>query len=632
MAGLMDPWEKGSLSMRNRLWMAPVKTGYGTPDGHVTERHLHFYRRVALGGVGLVVVEPVPVRWDGREHPKQLSVTSPDSAIDLARLTTVIHEGGALAGLNLNHAGRAANPKASGTGPVAPSDCRCPAKKTEARRLEPGEIEDIVYAFGRAAAVAEAARFDLVEIQAGHGYLIDQFLDPEVNRRADRYGTDPTLFAEQVLKAAADATGLPLSLRVTLKEPGDKAECGRLRALLKLAEQVGISFVHVGMGDACTNPPWYYHHGSLPESFQEDVLRAVHGMTSLPVIAAGRMGDFKRAGRILDENMADAVALGRPLVADPDLPRKWKLGAFDEVIGCGYCLQGCLANVVKGDGLGCIVNPTVGRAPLSPPGKRRRVLVAGAGPAGLSAAIALWEQGHGVIVAEAGPEAGGTFRAAPMSPGKETMDRPLRGLIRAAQRAEIPVIFGQAVDEAFVKKVKPEVLVWAAGGEAVRPAIAGMDALPVLTSQEFYLEGRPLPGERVLIVGGGMVGLEAAEKLALEGREVVVVEMLSELSADMDPLNRTLLLKRLRALPAVHLMTDTTVVRIDDRSVTLRTPEGEKALSPVESVLLAAGMRPKPVPDAVRALVPQCLVVGDAAAPRNVTTAVRDGYEAGASL
>ncbi len=258
--------------------------------------------------------------------------------------------------------------------------------------------------------------------------------------------------------------------------------------------------------------------------------------------------------------------------------------------------------------------------------------MAGAGPAGLSAAIALWEQGHGVIVAEAGTAPGGTFRAAPLSPGKETMERPLRGLIRAAERAEIPILFGQTVDEAFVRKVNPEVLVWAAGGEAVRPAIEGSGGLPVLTSQEFYLGGRELPGERVLVVGGGMVGLEAAEKLALEGREVLVVEMLSELSSDMDLLNRMLLLKRLGALPAVTLMTDTTVVRIDDRAVTLQTSDGRKTVPPVDGVLLAAGMRSKPVPPEVRALVPKCLVVGDAAAPRNVTAAVRDGYEAGASV
>jgi NADPH-dependent 2,4-dienoyl-CoA reductase/sulfur reductase-like enzyme len=219
-----------------------------------------------------------------------------------------------------------------------------------------------------------------------------------------------------------------------------------------------------------------------------------------------------------------------------------------------------------------------------------------------------------------------------MSPGKETMDRPLRGLIRAVERAEIPVVFGQAVDEAFVRKVHPEVLVWAAGGEAVRLAIEGSEDIPVLTSQEYYLDGRELPGGRVLIVGGGMVGLEAAEKLAKEGREVVVVEMLSELSGDMDPLNRTLLLKRLKALPVVSLLTGTTVVRIGRESVELLTPDGPRTIPAVGAVLLAAGMRPKAVPPEVRALVPQCLVVGDARSPRNVTAAVRDGYEAGASV
>ena len=125
MTNLLSPWILNSVTLNNRLWMAPVKTSFGTPEGRVTEHHLHFYRRIARGGVGLVIIEPVPVQLDGREHPKQLAITHPASASDLASIVNVIHEGNAKAGLNLNHAGRAANPKATGTQPVAPSACTC---------------------------------------------------------------------------------------------------------------------------------------------------------------------------------------------------------------------------------------------------------------------------------------------------------------------------------------------------------------------------------------------------------------------------------------------------------------------------------------------------------------------------
>ena len=632
MTDLLEPWTLDSLPLRNRIWMAPLKTAFGTPEGRVTERHLHFYGRIARGGAGLVIIEPVPVRWEGREHPKQLAVTSADSTLQLSKITSVIHEGGAMAGLNLNHAGRAANPKASGAEPVAPSACACPAKGTQARELLPEEIEGIIAAFGRAASVAEAAGFDWIEIQAGHGYLVHQFLEPSVNRRADAYGQDPLLFARRVLEAVSGASALPKSLRVTLGDPEDLGQTERLRMLLEMARAHRVTAIHVGMGDACTDAPWYYHHGSLPEAPQEAALRTIRDMTPLPLIAAGRMGDFPRANRIIEEGLADAIALGRPLVADPALPAKWQAGAFDAVVACGSCLQGCLAKVAKGEGLSCIVNPSVGRAPVVPAAKRRRTLVAGAGPAGLCAALALWDRGHGVIVAEAGPEAGGTFRAAPLSPGKESMRRPLTGLLKAVEWAEIPLLTNQSVDEAFLRKVHPEVLVWAVGAEAVRPPITGLDTVPVLTSKEYYLGGRELPGRRVLVLGGGLAGLEAAEKLALEGREVIVVEMLPEMGGGMEAVGKALLFKRLAALSRLTLLTSTTVLRIGGDALEVHTADGPRRLAPVEAVLLAAGLRPRPLPDCLRALVPEIHVVGDAQAPRDVESAVREGYEAGLAV
>jgi NADPH-dependent 2,4-dienoyl-CoA reductase/sulfur reductase-like enzyme len=314
-------------------------------------------------------------------------------------------------------------------------------------------------------------------------------------------------------------------------------------------------------------------------------------------------------------------------VADPDLPAKWRAGAYEAVMACGACLQGCLAKVATGEGISCIVNPSVGRPPLAVAQNRRRTLVAGAGPAGLSAALTLWERGHGVVVAEAGAEPGGTFRAAPLSPGKESMDRPLRGLLRAAKRAELPILYNQPVDEDFLRKVHPEVLIWAAGADAVRPPVDGLDTVPVLTSKEYYLEGRELPGRRVLVLGGGLVGVEAAERLASEGRQVVVVEMLAEMASGMERVSKALAMKRLKELPDVSLHVSTTVVRIGPDALEIGTADGSKLLPPVEGVLLAAGLRPRAVPDAFKAIVSEIHAVGDAREPKDIEAAVRAGYE-----
>jgi 2,4-dienoyl-CoA reductase-like NADH-dependent reductase (Old Yellow Enzyme family)/thioredoxin reductase len=626
---LMKPWILGGMALRNRLIMAPVKTAYGTPEGRVTERHLHFYRAVAEGGVGLIILEPVSVTAEGREHPKQLSVHHSYSVGELSKITTAIHGRGAKACLNLNHAGRAANPKATGVAPVAPSAIDCPAKGSRARRLTQKEIAAIVRGYGRAARKARSAGFDALEVQAGHGYLIQQFLMPETNRRKDGYGKDPLRFAREVFESVCAAGPLPYSVRVTRPLDADPAVEDRLKSLVALAEKMGAFALHVGMGDACAAPPWYYHHGALPRQPQDEALRFFGGASHLPIIAAGRMGDIERVNGLLQQGLIDAVALGRPLVADPSLPAKWQRGAYDEVLACGSCLQGCLRNVARGEGLSCIVNPSVGKAPFSPAAKKRRVLVAGAGPAGLSAALTLWKRGHGVIVAEAGGQPGGTFLAAPLSPGKEAMERPLRGLLSLVARQEIPLMLDQPVDEAFLKKVHPEVLIWAAGSAQYVPPIEGLEHIPRLSSLEFYLEGRRLPGKHVMVLGGGMVGVESAEKLAAEGHLVTVVEMLPDLARDMEMVSRTLTLKRLKENAAIAVLLNATVARFEKDTVVLRTPEGERRLPAFDWVLIATGLKPRALPEPFRALVPEIRIIGDARQPQDVEAATREGYEAG---
>jgi pyruvate/2-oxoglutarate dehydrogenase complex dihydrolipoamide dehydrogenase (E3) component len=212
------------------------------------------------------------------------------------------------------------------------------------------------------------------------------------------------------------------------------------------------------------------------------------------------------------------------------------------------------------------------------------------------------------------------------------MARPLQGLLKAVERAGIPVLTNQEVDEEFLTKVNPEVLIWAVGADAVKPPIEGLDDLPTLTSKDYYLGGRELPGRRVLVLGGGLVGVEAAEKLALEGREVVVVEMLPAMGGSMEAVGKALLMKRLAALSNVTLLTSTTVRRIGKEALELETQEGPKSLSPVDAVLMAAGLQSKPLPETFRSIVPEVHVVGDAKAPRDVESAVQEGYEVGIAI
>ena len=402
MERMFNGFTLGNLELVNRFVFPPIKLGAGKPDGTVTDRQLNFYRQIARRGPGVVIIEPVSVTADGREHPKQACVHHPESTAELKKIVHVIHGEGRLACLHLNHAGAGALPKIIGGSPKAPSVMTCVAREeTVSVALTEEDIKRILDGYKSAAEKAREAGFDIIEIQGGHGYLISQFLNGKLNKREDRYGRDRLLFpGEAISRVKAGAPDMPLILRISGNEMSPEFGISRedLLPLIKLAEECGINAIHVGMGNACFSPPWYFHHASLPDKPQIDALSWVRAHTSIPLIVAGRMGRRERVVKVLDDGLADFVALGRPLIADPDLIDKWQRGMDDDVMYCGYCLQGCLHRMKSGEPVGCIMNPAVGLSPLKATAKPLKVLIAGGGPAGMSAALYMAGCGHRLLL------------------------------------------------------------------------------------------------------------------------------------------------------------------------------------------------------------------------------------------
>lgn len=632
MRRMFEKFTLGSLELANRFVFPPIKLGYGNPDGTVTDRQLNFYRRIAKGGPGLIIIEPVSVTADGREHPKQPCIHLPGSGGELKKVADGIHSEGRLACLHLNHAGAAANPQIIGGAPKAPSVMTCVAREGNvSEALSEQEIEEILSAYGAAAETAQGAGFDGIEIQGGHGYLVSQFLNSKLNKREDRYGADRTLFAREAISRVREAApALPLILRISGNEMSPEFGISQedLLSLLKVAPEGGIHAVHVGMGNACFSPPWYFHHASLPDKPQFDALAWVRQHTALPMVAAGRMGRKEKIAQVLDQGIADLVALGRPLLADPDLIGKWQRGNDQEVISCGYCLQGCLHRVKSGEPLGCNLNPGLGLPELEPTQKPLTVLIAGGGPAGMSAALHMTRTGQRVTLAEKAGHLGGQFALAWQAPGKQTMKQGLDGLEQAVKSSGAAILMNRSVDVDLVRDQGPDLLVWATGAVQNIPEIDGLDGQHTMTSIEYFDGDKPVRGPRILVIGAGRAGIEIAEKLGKEGYEVVATKRTDPIGSMMEMITKNLALMRLKQMENVTLMPHTRVRAFKPDGVDVEQDGQRRALAPFQTVILASGMRPAPGPDeTIRDQVPFVEVIGDARQVQDIFTAVRAGYD-----
>jgi 2,4-dienoyl-CoA reductase-like NADH-dependent reductase (Old Yellow Enzyme family)/thioredoxin reductase len=630
METMFEGFTLGTLEMVNRFVFPPIKLAYGNPDGTVSDRQLAFYQQIAREGPAIVILEPVSVTPEGKEHPKQLCVHLPGSSGELKKIVEVIHTEDRLACLHLNHAGAAANPMATGAKPKAPSRITCAASGQDAEPLSEKEIDGIIAAYREAAQNAGKAGFDLIEVQAGHGYLMSQFLNGKINKRNDRYGRDRLLFAKEALSAVKEgAPDIPFMVRISGNEMSPEFGISQadLVPFLNVAEQVGASAFHVGMGNACFSPPWYFHHASLPEKPQIDALAWLRKQTSLPLIAAGRMGRKQRCKEVLENRVADLVALGRPMVADPQVIEKWQGGKDEDIMYCGYCLQGCLHRVKSGEPLGCNVNPEIGLPPLERTDRPMKVLIAGGGPAGMSAAIYLTRRGHQVTVVEKTESLGGQFALAWKAPGKQTMREGLHGLERAVEESGASILTNSTMDPQLMREYKPDLLVWATGALQNMPEIPGLHDQYTMTAFEFFRGEKDVHGPRVLVIGAGRTGLEIVEKLGKEGHEVVATKRTDPIGGMMEMITKNLALMRIGQIPKVTLMPHTTVKAFLPQTVDIEQDGVRMSLEPFQTVILSSGTVSAPGPDdEIRTMVSKVETIGDAGEPRDIFTAVQAGY------
>ena len=633
-----DEVRVGGLQLANRFVFAPVKTSLAAVGGNPGEESERFYARIAAGGTALVTLEPAAVDRLALEHPRQLRLFDDSHTEAMARLVAAVHDNGSKAMVHLNHPGRAANPKAIGTQPVSPSAMSCPATGATARELTVEEIAGIPDQFASATIRAVMAGADAIEVQFGHGYLLGQFFSPRTNKRRDEWGNTPAgrlrlprLVLQRVLAAAGS---LPVVVRISGSEFVDGGLTPETMApLLEMFERHQVAALHVGMGNACDNPPWYFHHMSLPLPAQEQVLAEIRGLTKLKLIAVGRLGNPERIRNILRQNLADLVALARPLLADPSFVNKLLSGREDDIALCGACLQTCLPRVKQAQPITCALNPWTVQDNVTKADSARKVLVIGGGPAGIGAALGAAERVHQVELIEEHDVLGGQFALAVKAPGKQMMATMLASLIRRVARAGVKVTTGIKADADLIIKRTPDVVVLAHGPRPRIPDIPGIHDQHLLTGVEYFEDPGRVEGERVLVIGAGMVGMEAAEQLLQTGHQVVATKRGEEIAPDMDPLSRALMNKRLAGQDRLQVMTGTTVLAFEADKVRLRNQDGEIFLEPFDTVISAAGMEPdESLLSQLQDQSFQTLLVGDAHEPASIEQAFAEGLQTGRTI
>ncbi len=628
----------GGLTLKNRLLMAPMVRNYADERGRLTPRYLAHIQRIAQGGVGAMILEASFVSRDSRGFRNELGLHDDSVIPGLRQAVELVHAEGARLGIQLFHAGRQTSIQITGEQPVAPSAMPCPLMSELPRALDHTEIRKLVDAFGSAAARAQAAGLDFVEIHAAHGYLITQFLSPFSNRRTDGYGGSVEhrrRFLAEVMCAVRARVGedFTVTIRLSADEmvPGGltPTDTGELAAWL---ETRGIAAIHVS---AC-NYASYTRGYMIPPMAVEDAplvkyAALVRERVKIPVIAVGKLRTPALAEAVLANGQADFIALGRELLADPDWPRKAQMGQADSIHKCITCNQGCISRLFDQRDVWCTVNPECGRerefAEHATARKLRKLLVVGGGPAGMEAARYAAGTGLRVILCEARAQLGGQLRAAGAAPYRPGWLELLEGLRDELQRLGVEVRLNTRVDCKYVEREKPFALVVATGAQPVRPQIPGVNDMYVITARDL-LEGRSTAYGSVLVAGGGCSGAQTAEFLARAGYTVTLIEAEGDIAADAPLDDRTLLLSRLRALK-VEIFSHTSLLSIENQVVHL-TVDGENTQMNFDTVVLCLGARSESsLEREVLGLVPHVFTVGDAVRPRKVTEAVIEGALAG---
>lgn len=616
---LRQPIMIGNVEIKNRFLASNMGSRIATEDDRVNQRMLDYYETKAKGGFGLINVEFGYVEKRNKCEPHSLDLSTDECLPGITALASVIHKHGAKTFIQLGASGLTADPSLTGGQPIGPSAVVFAGQIS--RAYTNAEIYETIEHFGDAALRAKKAGFDGVDLHGGHGYLIEQFMSGKTNKRTDEFGGGfdgrmrfVTLILENIKsKCGAD---FPVSMRFDADEMSNGGyNIDFAKVIAKYMEAIGISALNVSRGgyepEGYCVPP-----NQLPEGenlrFAEQIKKAVN----IPVISGARMNEPFLMESAIEQGQCDMIYLGRVSLADPAIPNKILANELDDIIPCVACGERCelMYRTSENVGIGCMLNPFTaheGERVLKPVEKAKKVAVVGAGPAGMTAAWIMAKRGHDITLYEKTDRIGGQYYLASVPPFKHNISRAIKNQYHFCVKYGVKTVMNTEVTKEVLENGNYDAVVLATGGTPLVPNIPGIHGENVCTAHA-VVDAKIMPVGKLLVIGGGMVGMETAEMLAENYNDVTIVEMTDNFGGDLADKIKCHMFKRLDQF-GVKLMPNTKVKSFTADGAICESNGEEITLSGFDSIVLAMGSRPyNPLEDTAKAVCGEVHVVGDA--------------------
>ncbi len=646
---LFSPLKIGSVVVPNRINFAAHLTNL-SENHQISENHICYYRERARGGCGLITTEELTVHPSDLAYDKLVDAFDENVVPGFQRLTRAIHEYDTRIFAQLNHNGMQADGKISRLPVWGPSTGRDPIFRECAKEMEIEDIRECTEYFAKSAGHVVEGGFDGIELQLGHSSLIRQFLSPATNHRKDEYGgsfDNRLRFVLEVIDAVHKYVGPDFTLGVRLNADemhprGGLTHEDAKQVAMRLEATGQIDFIDISLG---TFHNLFLVEGSMhtPLAYTVSLSAGIRSVVTIPVYASNRINDPHLAEKILEDGQGDMVNMVRALIADPELPNKARDNRDDDIRHCIACNQGCIGRMGMGYTIGCMQTPVTGNerelgtGTVSLCKQPKKVVIVGAGPAGLEAARMAAMRKHRVIVFEKNDEVGGQNLLAAKAAGRQEIQGVTRWLSSQVNKLDIDLRLGRAAGEDTVLGEKPDAVVVATGSLPKEKPFPGDYSPPEVVTTWQILTGEVEAGQKVLFIdlNGHHHGTGTAEFLADRGKAVHVLTPALFQGGALGPLQDLYLARQRLALKGVTCTPDIAVLEIQGTFVKgLNVYSNEMIdFEGYDTVVLAAGnAADDALYFALKGKVKEIYRIGDCVAPRLTDMAIADGHRVGRLL